>query len=174
MAITSSSTIGVRVHTLEDEYTLHICQCRDPRGEVVFRISVIDLCSWVKETLGYTSVAATIEMYLLARGTATMSSCVHGNNADLSIAASVSYLFGWDSFIRGRIVMQWQTVAILFLLQRTSVLLPSFWGRKIITNSTTSFTSNGSTTIQSSTSRGRMGGPSPSNTQSCPRLPNTP
>jgi hypothetical protein len=49
----------------------------------MFWISVSELCSWVKETLGNTNVAATIEMYLLARGTVTMSSCVHGNNADL-------------------------------------------------------------------------------------------
>ena len=72
-------------------------------------------------------------MYLLARGTVTMYSCVHSNNADLLTTASVSNLFGWDSFIEGWIVMQWQTVATPFLLRRSLVLLPSFWGRKLIT-----------------------------------------
>jgi hypothetical protein len=99
----------------------------------MFWFSVSELSSWVKETLGNTNVATTIEMYLLARGTVTMSSCVHGNNADLLTAASVSDLLGWDSFIEGRIVMQWQMVAAPFLLRRSSVLLPSFWGRKLIT-----------------------------------------
>ena len=99
----------------------------------MFWISVSELCSWVKETLGNTNVAATIEIYLLARGMVTMSSCVHGNNADLLTAASVSNFLGWDSFIKGRIVTQWQTVATPFLLRRSSVLLPSFWGRKLIT-----------------------------------------
>ncbi len=99
----------------------------------MFQISVSELCSWVKETLGNTNVPATIEMYLLARGTVTMSSCVHGSNTDLHTAASVSDLLGWDSFIEGQIVMQWQMVATPFLLRRSSVVLPSFWGRKLIT-----------------------------------------
>jgi hypothetical protein len=118
---------------VEDEYTMHICQCRDPGRDVMFRISVSELCSWVNETLGNTNIASTIEMYLLARGTVTMSSCVHGNNADLLTAASVSDLLRWDSFIEGRIVKQWQTMTTPFLLHRSLVLLPSFWGRKLIT-----------------------------------------
>ncbi len=88
---------------------------------------------WVKETLGDTNVATTIEMYLLARDTVTMSCDVHSNNADLLTAASVSDLLGWDSFIEGRIVKQWQTVAAPFLLRRSLVILPHFWGRKLIT-----------------------------------------
>ncbi len=86
----------------------------------------------MKETLEDTSIAATIRMYLLARGSITMTSCVHGNNADLSTAAAVSDCLGWDSFIEGRIVMHWQMVMTPFLLRRTSALLPSFWGRKFI------------------------------------------
>jgi hypothetical protein len=99
----------------------------------MFRISVSKLSSWVKETLGNTSVTATIEMYLLARDTVTMSCCVHSSNADLLTAASVSDLLGWDSFIKGRIIKQWQTVAAPFLLQRSLTILPHFWGRKLIT-----------------------------------------
>ena len=118
---------------VEDEYTMHICRCKDPGRDAMFQISVSELSSWVKETLGNTNVAATIEMYLLARDTVTMSSCVHGNNADLRTAVSVSNLLGWDSFIEGRIVTQWQTVAAPFLLRRSSVLLPSFGVRKLIT-----------------------------------------
>ncbi len=99
----------------------------------MFRISVSELSSWVKETLGNMNAAATIEMYLLTRGMVTMSSCVHGNNADLLTVASVSDLLGWDSFIEGQIVTQWQMVAAPFLLCRSSVLLPTFWGMKLIT-----------------------------------------
>jgi hypothetical protein len=118
---------------VKDKYTMHICQCRDPGCNSMIWVSVNELCSWVKETLGNTNVTATIEMYLLARGTVTMSSCVHGNNADLLTAVSVSNLLGWDSFIEGPIVTQWQTVATSFLLRRSSVLLPSFGGMKLIT-----------------------------------------
>jgi hypothetical protein len=118
---------------VEDEYTMHICRCKDPRRDAMFQISVRELSSWVKETLGDTTVAATIEMYLLARDTVTMSHCVHGNNADLLSAASASNLLGWDSFIEGWIVKQWQTVAAPFLLLRSSAILPHFWGRKLIT-----------------------------------------
>jgi hypothetical protein len=100
--------------TVEDKYTMHICQCRDPGHDPTFRISVSELCSLVIETLGNTDVASTIEMYLLARGTVTMSSCLHGNNTDLLTTTSVSDLLGWDSFIKGRIVTQWQTVATPF------------------------------------------------------------
>jgi hypothetical protein len=60
----------------------------------MFRISVSELCSWVIKTLENTDATSTIEMYLLARGTVTMSSCLHGNNADLLTAASVSDLLG--------------------------------------------------------------------------------
>ena len=100
--------------TVEDKYTMHICQYRDPGRDAMFWISVSELCSWVNETLGNTNIASTIEMYLLARGTVTMSSCLHGNNTDLLTTTSVSDLLGWDSFIKGRIVTQWQTVATPF------------------------------------------------------------
>ena len=99
----------------------------------MFQISVSELSSWMKETLGDTTVAGTIEMYLLARDTVTMSHCIHGNNADLRTAASESDLLGWDSFIEGRIVKQWHTVAAPFLLSRSSAILPHFWARTLIT-----------------------------------------
>ena len=35
---------------VEDEYTMHICQCRYPGRDAMFRISVSELSSWVKET----------------------------------------------------------------------------------------------------------------------------
>ncbi len=73
----------------------------DPGRDAMFRISVSEFSSWVKETLGDTNVAATIEMYLLARDMVTMSCCVHGNNANLLTAASVSDLLGWDSLSKG-------------------------------------------------------------------------
>jgi hypothetical protein len=66
-----------------DKYTMHICRCLDPGRNEMFRISVGELTSWLIETLGKHSVASTVEMYLLARGEAKMSSCVHGANVGL-------------------------------------------------------------------------------------------
>ncbi len=94
----------------------------------MFRISVSEICSWVIETLGNTYVASTIEMYLLARGMVTMSSCLHSNNADLLTTASVSNLLRWNSFIEGRIVTQWQTVATPFSTSQVLGPPPIFLG----------------------------------------------
>ena len=66
-----------------DKYTMHICRCLDPGRNEMFSILVGELTSWIIESLGEHSVASTVEMYLLARGEAKMSSCVHGANVGL-------------------------------------------------------------------------------------------
>jgi hypothetical protein len=66
-----------------DKYTMHICRCLDPGHDEMFWILVGELTSWFIETLGKRSVALMVEMYLLARGKARMSSCVHGANVNL-------------------------------------------------------------------------------------------
>ncbi len=62
---------------------MHISRCLDPGCDEMFGILVGELTSWLIETLGKHSVALTVEMYLLARAEAKMSSCVHGANFNL-------------------------------------------------------------------------------------------
>ncbi len=71
-----------------DEYTSHICRCRDPGWDKMFRILLKELCSWLIEMLGKHSVAATIKTYLLSRGKVLMPDCIHGTSQDLIEAAA--------------------------------------------------------------------------------------
>ncbi len=63
-----------------DEYTRHICSCRDPGWDKMFRILLKELSSWLIEMLGEYSVAATIETYLFSRGEVLMADCIHGTS----------------------------------------------------------------------------------------------
>jgi hypothetical protein len=82
---------------------MHICRCLDPGRNEMFWILVGELTSWLIETLGKHSVASMVKMYLLARGEAKMSSCVHGANANLVTLSVQSVRLGWDSFLEGRL-----------------------------------------------------------------------
>jgi hypothetical protein len=62
---------------LADEYTSHICRCRDPGRDKMFCILLKELCSWLIETLGKHAIAATIKTYLLSQGDVLMADCVH-------------------------------------------------------------------------------------------------
>jgi hypothetical protein len=58
----------MRICGTEDEYTMHICRCREPGWDSMFKISVKELhLSWLTETLCEHSVAATVKAYLLGR-----------------------------------------------------------------------------------------------------------
>jgi hypothetical protein len=90
---------------------MHICSCLDPGHNEMFRILVGELTSWLIETLGKHSIALTVEMYLLARGEAKMSSCVHGSNVDLVTLSVQTNHLGWDGFLEGCLSSHWLTVA---------------------------------------------------------------
>ena len=117
----------------EDEYTMHICRCKEPGRDSMFRLSVKEIYSWLIETLGEHSVATTVEMYLLARGEDNMVDCVYGNDDNLVKAAEISDRLGWDSFLEGRISSHWLIVAAPFLSSRSQYLLPAAWGQGFIT-----------------------------------------
>ena len=62
----------------EDEYTMHICRCRDPGRDSMFKIFVKELhLWWLTEMLCEHSVEATVKAYLLGRE-ATGVIIVHG------------------------------------------------------------------------------------------------
>jgi hypothetical protein len=111
---------------------MHICRCLDLGHNEIFWISVGELTSWLIETLGKHRVALTVVMYLLARGKATMSSCVHGVNFDLITLSVQTNRLGWDSFLEGRLSSHWLTVAAPLLWQWSQYLLPPAWGCLLI------------------------------------------
>ncbi len=57
---------------VQDEYTMHICRCKDPGRDQLFHLMVDELHSWIESTLGNHAVATTIGAYLCARGEITM------------------------------------------------------------------------------------------------------
>jgi hypothetical protein len=61
-----------------DEYTMHICRCKDPGCNGLFHITVRELYTWMVETLGSHVVASRVEAYLLARGETAMLSLRYG------------------------------------------------------------------------------------------------
>ena len=94
-----------------DEYTSHICRFRDPGRDKMIHISLKGLSSWLIETLGEHSVAATIKTYLLSQGEVLMADCIHGTSQDLIEAAAEMDRLEWDSLLEGRISKQWLVVA---------------------------------------------------------------
>ena len=116
-----------------EEYTMHICRCRDSGRSLMFQVSVNELTAWLRSTLGEQCIAMTVKRYLLSRGEATMEECVHGNYADLRAIATASDRLGWDSLLEGRISAHWLTLVATFLLKTGQNLLPHVWGTQFIT-----------------------------------------
>ena len=117
---------------VEDEYTMHICRCKDPGRDSMFNITVKDLCEWLEKTLRERYISETVKMYLLARGETLMIDCVHGVNPDLMEVARKSDRLGWDSFLEGRITSSWLPMVLPMLLTSLHPLLPPSWGRQFI------------------------------------------
>ena len=58
-----------------DEYTTHICRCRDPGRVQMFVISVQEVTSWMDKTLRSSELSLAVSTYLFGRGLVTMESC---------------------------------------------------------------------------------------------------
>jgi hypothetical protein len=85
----------------QDEYTTHICRCRDPGRLQMFQISVQEVFDWVSKTLRRTDIALAISTYLLGRGLVKMVDCIDNDDAPLLALARSTDLLGWDCFIEG-------------------------------------------------------------------------
>ena len=99
----------------------------------MFRISVSELRTWMATTLGEMMVASTVKAFLLARGEATMVSCLHGACNYLWYVAECSDHLRWDSLVEGRITTHWLELVAPLLRRRSQHLLPPSWGRQFIT-----------------------------------------
>jgi hypothetical protein len=116
----------------DDEYSSHICQCRDPGRDNMYRISAKELVLWVEATLGQRLVASTIKVYLTSHGEVPMSDCLHGSCPHLAMAAAATDRLGFDNFFEGRISQHWLLVAGPLLRVTGRYLLPPAWGRQFI------------------------------------------
>jgi hypothetical protein len=116
----------------EDEYSSHICHCRDPGRDSMYHISVKELISWLEMTLGKRQVASTIETYLMSHGAVRTSDCLYGSCPNLASAAAASDRLGFENFVEGRISPHWLAVAAPLIRGSQQFLLPPAWGRQFI------------------------------------------
>ncbi len=88
---------------VQDEYTMHICRCKDPGRDQLFHLTINELHSWIESTLGNRAVAMMIGAYLHARREITMQSLVNDTCADMITVSKHSNRLSWDSLLEGRI-----------------------------------------------------------------------
>ncbi len=117
---------------IADEYTMHICRCRDPVHDSMFRDTAQILGRWMVKTLGKENVSATVTMYLLSQGETLMTDCVHRGNQELINMARESDRLGWDSLLEGRITTLWLPLVSQLLSKSSRSLLTPSWGRQFI------------------------------------------
>ena len=116
----------------DDEYSCHICQCKDPGWENVYSLSVRELVSWLNTTLGDRRMSTTIETYLRSHGALGMTDCLHGSCPYLALAAAATDRLGFNNFVEGRISQHWLSVVAPLIRNSRRFLLPSAWGRQFI------------------------------------------
>jgi hypothetical protein len=63
-----------------------------------------------------------------------MADCVHGTDDNLITVSQLSDRLGWDSFLEGRISLQWLLVVAPLLRHIRQYLLPLTWGRQLISS----------------------------------------
>lgn len=118
---------------VHDEYTMHICRCRDPGRDQLFTESITELRGWIVNTLGEQGIASTVSKYLHARGEQSFRSLSGTSWSDLIIVADHTDRLGWDSLLEGRISRHWLVLVKPILLRRPRRLSPQTWCRQLIT-----------------------------------------
>jgi hypothetical protein len=98
----------------------------------MFKILVCKVHTWLVATLGDSTIAFTVEEYLLGRGQVALESSVHGSYEDMATISKLSDHLGWESFLESRILVHWLALVSPFLSQRPLQLLPVSWGRLFI------------------------------------------
>jgi hypothetical protein len=117
-----------------DEYTTHICRCRDPGRDQLFHESVLELQGWMVKTLGEEAIATTVTKYLCARGEQSFRSLSGSTWSDLITVADYTNRLGWDSLLEGRIACHWLVLVKPILLRCFRRLSPKTWCRQFITH----------------------------------------
>ena len=117
----------------QDEYTTHICRCRDPGRLQMFQISVQEVFDWMSKTIRRSDIALAISTYLLGRGLVKLVGCIDNGDAPLLALARSTDLLGWDCFIEGRISRDWIPAVSPILAISCPRLLVGSWGKTFIT-----------------------------------------
>ncbi len=117
---------------VQDEYTMHICRCKDPGRNQLIQLTINELHSWTELTLGNHAVVMTIWAYLCARGEITMQSLVNNTCADMITVSLHSDRLGWDSLLEGRITRHWLLLVAPFLRLMPRNFLPQSWWQQFI------------------------------------------
>jgi hypothetical protein len=141
-----------------NEYTMHICQCKDTGRNGLFHITMRELYTWMVKTLGNCAVASTVEVYLLARGNTAMQTLMHSTSIDMSVVCKKSNHLGWDSLLEGRISSHWLVLISPLLRCQSKNLLPFCGESSFFLGCTTLCTNSGCTGMRKYTSRERKGG----------------
>jgi hypothetical protein len=96
----------------------------------MFKILVCEVPTWLEATFGKSTIASTVEEYLLGFGWGRimMESCVHGTNEDMATISKFSDHLGWDSFLEGKILVHWLALASPVLSRSLLQLLLVSWG----------------------------------------------
>lgn len=117
----------------QDEYTTHICRCRDPGRVQMFSISVQEVSTWMDKTLRRPDLSLAVSTYLLGRGLVTMENCIPSSEGLVSDLVRTTDRLGWDCFLEGRISRAWTPVVSQILATNGSQLLADSWGKQFIT-----------------------------------------
>lgn len=145
----------------QEEYTMHICRCKDPGHNHLFQMSVGELHSWLVTALGELSIAFVISTYLLAWGETTLKSVTGNSWQDLAVIAKHTDKLGWDGLLEEWITNSWLLLVHPLLLRRQRKLLPKLWGQQFIMWLHKLFIGNGFTETCIFTSRGKRAGQYP-------------
>ena len=116
-----------------DEYTTHICRCRDPGRVQMFKISVQEVSNWLDRTLRKPEFTLAVSTYLLGRGLVSFDSCLPFSEGTFANLTRTTDRLGWDCFLEGRISQAWMPVAKQILADNGSQLLVETWGKQFIT-----------------------------------------
>jgi hypothetical protein len=116
-----------------NEHNMHICRCKDPGRDSMFRTLVGELSTWLQFSLGKQTVLAMVAQYLLSHREEQMSDCVHGTNSLLHSVVSAGDHLGWDCMLEGCISIQWLQLVAPLLRRTGRRLLPQAWGISFIT-----------------------------------------
>ena len=114
-----------------DESSKHITRCNDDARVECWRRSADTIAAWIATATSNLPLRDMVHEYLLARDSKTMSDCLHIDDHDLQLLASIHDRLGWDNFVEGRICSMYIQVAASSFHER-SRFTPSSWGMELI------------------------------------------
>lgn len=116
---------------LEDEDSSHLMHCGDAGRFGLFREEVNKLTAWLQSSHTDPDLARILPIYLLNRGTVSMSS-IEGLPREFLRFASSQDIIGWDNFLLGMVSMHLRPIQYSYLLTSPSMLNVDDWMSQFI------------------------------------------